>query len=132
MVQFEGRFQHERSENFDEFLKAIGVPLIPRKMVAASNPVVEVRRNGDTWTIRMNTLVRTVEYVFEPGQTVETETMGGMAQNVFTIEDDRIMQIQKSDTYTTEVIRQFTEDSLIMTITHVESGTVCHRYFRRL
>lgn len=57
-----------------------GVPLIPRKMVAASNPVVEVRRDGDTWTIRMNTLVRTVEYVFEPGQTVETETMGGMAQ----------------------------------------------------
>lgn len=49
-------------------------------MVVASNPVVEVRRDGDTWTIRMNTLVRTVEYVFEPGQTVETETMGGMAQ----------------------------------------------------
>ncbi|XP_037799369.1 cellular retinoic acid-binding protein 1-like isoform X2 [Penaeus monodon] len=132
MVQFEGRFQHERSENFDEFLKAIGVPLIPRKMVVASNPVVEVRRDGDTWTIRMNTLVRTVEYVFEPGQTVETETMGGMAQNVFTIEDDKIMQTQKSDTYTTEVIRQFTEDSLIMTITHVESGIICHRYFRRL
>ncbi|XP_037799368.1 sodium/calcium exchanger regulatory protein 1-like isoform X1 [Penaeus monodon] len=109
-----------------------GVPLIPRKMVVASNPVVEVRRDGDTWTIRMNTLVRTVEYVFEPGQTVETETMGGMAQNVFTIEDDKIMQTQKSDTYTTEVIRQFTEDSLIMTITHVESGIICHRYFRRL
>ncbi|XP_071545110.1 fatty acid-binding protein-like [Panulirus ornatus] len=132
MVQFEGRYQHERSENFDEFLKAIGVPLIPRKLVLTANPVVEVFRQEERWVIRMNTLVRTIEYNFLPGETIETETMGGVAQNVFMIEEGRITQTQTSSKYTTEVIREFTDESLVMTITHVESGTVCHRYFRRL
>lgn len=68
------------SEDEHSLFLPLGVPLIPRKMVAASNPVVEVSRDGDTWTIRMNTLVRTVEYIFVPGQTMETETMGGLAQ----------------------------------------------------
>ncbi|XP_042212791.1 cellular retinoic acid-binding protein 1-like isoform X2 [Homarus americanus] len=132
MVQFEGKYQHERSDNFDEFLKAIGVPMIPRKMVTSSNPVVEVVREGDRWTIRMNTLIRTIEYNFTPGEVISSETMGGLAQNVFTIENDCIRQTQRSDTYTTEVIREFFDDSLVMTLTHVESGIVCHRYFRRI
>ncbi|XP_068206606.1 fatty acid-binding protein-like [Palaemon carinicauda] len=131
MVKFEGKYEHVKSENFDEFLKSIGVPLIPRKMVTSSNPVVEVSKEGDVWVIRMSTLIRTIEYKFTPGEPIQTETMGGMAQNVFTFEDNVIKHTQKSDTYTTEVLREFSDDSLVMTLKHVESGTTCHRYFKR-
>ncbi|XP_066943690.1 fatty acid-binding protein-like [Macrobrachium rosenbergii] len=132
MVQFEGKFEHDRSENFDEFLKSIGVPLIPRKLMTSSNPVVEVAKEGDVWVIRMSTLIRTIEYKFTPGEPIQTETMGGMAQNVFTFEGNVIKQTQKSDTYTTEVLREFSDDNLVMTIKHVESGITCHRYFKRV
>ncbi|KAK7081819.1 hypothetical protein SK128_003216 [Halocaridina rubra] len=106
--------------------------MIPRKVVSASNPCVEITKEGDYWIIRMSTLIRTIEYKFIPGEPIETETMGGMAQNTFTFEENSIKHIQKSNTYTTEVIREFTDDELVMTLKHVESGTVCHRYFKRV
>lgn len=144
MALFEGKYQHEKSKNFEEFLKALGVPLVPRKVVANSSPVVEVtRRKGDSsegkeetceeqWTIRMSTLLRDIEYCFVPGQPMQTESMGGKAKNVFTIEKNTIIQRQDAPTYSTEVVREFTDDGLTMTMKHVESGTECHRYFKRI
>lgn len=132
MVQFEGKYQHEKSQNFEEFLKAIGVPLVPRKVVANSNPVVEVTKDGDTWSIKMSTLLRDIVYKFKPGEPTHTESMGGSAKNVFTIENNVIRQQQESPTFSTDVLREFTDDNLHMTMTHVESGTVCHRYFKRV
>lgn len=132
MAQFEGKYEHIKSENFEEFLRAIGVPMIPRKLVTASNPTVEVTREGEYWVIRMATLIRTIEYKFIPGETIQTETMGGMAENVFTFEENTIKQTQKSDTYTTEVLREFTDEGLVMTLRHLESGTICYRHFKRV
>ncbi|XP_045599849.1 fatty acid-binding protein [Procambarus clarkii] len=132
MEHLEGKYQHERSENFDEFLKAIGVPLIPRKLMLTSKPDVEVVRDGDRWTIRMLTLIKTIEYAFTPGEVVKSETMGGLAENVFSVEGSCIRQTQKSANYTTEIVREFSQEGLAMTLTHVESGTVCHRYFKRI
>jgi len=132
MVKFEGKYQHQRSEKFDELLKAIGVPLIPRKLVGTSNPLVEVIKNGDTWNIKMHTLLRTIEYTFTAGETVNTETMGGVAKNIFTFEDNKIKQTQTAPKYTLEVVREFSDESLTMIQTHVETGIVSHRYFKRI
>ncbi|XP_063867398.1 fatty acid-binding protein-like isoform X1 [Scylla paramamosain] len=144
MALFEGKYQHEKSKNYEEFLKAIGVPLVPRKVVVNSSPVVEVTRcKGETsgdkeetceeqWSIRMSTLLRDIEYRFVPGQPMQTESMGGQAKNVFTIENNRIIQRQDAPTYSTEVVREFTDDGLTMTMKHVESGIECHRYFKRI
>merc|ERR1711915_408594 len=106
--------------------------MIPRKLVGTSNPLVEVIKNGDTWNIKMHTLLRTIEYTFKEGETVNTETMGGTAKNVFTFEDNKIKQSQTSDKYTLEVVREFSDEGLTMVQTHLESGIVSHRYFTRI
>ncbi|CAL4207154.1 unnamed protein product, partial [Meganyctiphanes norvegica] len=52
--------------------------------------------------------------------------------NVFKFEDNKIKQTQKAPKYTLEVVREFSDESLIMVQTHLESGIVSHRYFKQM
>lgn len=105
MVLIEGKYAHEKSENLDEYFKAngkgftyftrhesqvfwyLGVPYIPRKMMCASNPTVEISKSGDTWTITTSTMFRTIAYTFKLGEEYEERMPGAVlkASPVFSL-----------------------------------------------
>ncbi|KAJ8312421.1 hypothetical protein KUTeg_009794, partial [Tegillarca granosa] len=43
-----GKWKLDRSENFDDFLKALGLNVVFRKMASAAKPVIEIKVDGDT------------------------------------------------------------------------------------
>ena len=48
MVQIEGTYTRVSAENYDQFLLALGVNLIVRKMAAFSYPVMTVEKSIDS------------------------------------------------------------------------------------
>lgn len=67
--------EHIRDTNFIWNKLLLGVPYIPRKMMAMTSPRLEIQKNeDDMWTIRTITLMRTVELIFKMGEEFE-ETM---------------------------------------------------------
>jgi hypothetical protein len=58
---FIGTWDYESSENFDEFLKDMGLNFMLRKMAASAKPKVTISRNGEKWIIKTVTPVRTIE-----------------------------------------------------------------------
>ncbi|XP_051165477.1 sodium/calcium exchanger regulatory protein 1-like [Leptopilina boulardi] len=135
MAPKEGRYQHERNENLDEYFKAIGVPYIPRKMILTTRPNLEIKQEEDNkWTIKTISLLRTVELTFTLGEEfIESMPSGVILKNVAKIEDDCIVisSIGPNDEKT-ERKYEFKEDEVILIMIHEQSGQVAKRYFKKI
>jgi len=66
-VDFNGTWKHEKNEKFDEFLKAMGVGMLPRGMAMKQSPTMVVTQNGDEFTI-VTKGARTSEITFTVGK----------------------------------------------------------------
>ena len=68
-----GSYQLERNENFEEFLTATGVPMIPKKMMASTSPSINISKERDKWTLSFKVLMKSNSISFELGKEFEEE-----------------------------------------------------------
>jgi len=88
------------SEGYSEFLTSVGVPWIVRKMILNTRVILEVARNGDTWTLAYKSPIKNTVFEFSLG--VEFEQLGSTGK------------MEKS-------IASLTESGLSL-VTHTERG----------
>jgi len=72
-----GKYQMESSENFDEYMKGIGVGLVMRKMANAASPAVEITEADGTYSLKTSTTFKTTEISFKLGAEFEETTADG-------------------------------------------------------
>lgn len=77
MSQFEGKFQLKESNNFEDFMKALGVSYVVRKLGNKSSPVVTISNAGDDWTFKQESLVKTTEFTCKLDQQFDETTADG-------------------------------------------------------
>lgn len=134
MAPIVGTYQHERNENLDEYFKDLGVPYIARKMMGISSPRIEILNEGEKWTIRTVSMMRTAEMKFVLGEEYEeTLPSGETLKNVTTMDGDSLVTVSyRPDN--TKLVRKydFNDDSVILTMSNENSDAVAKRYFKRL
>lgn len=67
MVQVDGKFQFVTSENFEEYLKALGQLEVAGNF-ALSQPIVEIQSNGDQYTITVDSNGKIATSTFKLGE----------------------------------------------------------------
>lgn len=98
MVQIVGKYEHERNENFQEYLQAVGASSVKSAEAAAaaenfakSKPVLEVQESGDTWTILVENEGKSATTSFKLGETYDETMPHGVVlkvrKNLFFFED---------------------------------------------
>ena len=60
-----GKYERVSAEKYDDFLKALDVNMLLRKAATVSTPVMEVAKEGDLWTIKTSTSLKSMELKFE-------------------------------------------------------------------
>lgn len=85
-----GSYKLEKNENIDEYFKAIGVPYVARKLIAASSPTMEISQNNDDWTIKTISLIRTVTIVFKLNEEYEEQMPGGLLKTIMNLNGDKL------------------------------------------
>nr|ABE77153.1 intracellular fatty acid binding protein [Pacifastacus leniusculus] len=131
MAPIAGKYTLESSENFDEFMKALGVGMMLRKLGQTSKPTVELLEKNEEWTLKTTTTMKTTELKFKLGQEIDESTFDGRdCKTVFTLEGDKLIQTQnatkgKSAKYT----REFTDTQMIM-LSECD-GVVSKRIYKR-
>ena len=53
-----GKYQLTDSENFDQFMGALGVGYLVRKLGNQSKPLVTISQEGPVWTMKSESLVK--------------------------------------------------------------------------
>merc|ERR1719320_607074 len=132
MVQFAGSYKHEKYDNFEAILSQQGFNIILRKMLGSVHPSVDITIDGNKWTITTKAAVKTMIHSFNIDEECELEGPDGKPQKcIFTLEGDALVQKPLGDKKDTEVKRSFKDDGFDMMITHIPSGTVGTRIFKR-
>ncbi|CAD6190982.1 unnamed protein product [Caenorhabditis auriculariae] len=130
----EGRWKLVDSDNFDEYMKEVGVGLITRKAAGALKPTIEIKHvGGDTWqinqfsTFKNTTLEFTLNKEFD-----ETTPDGRTLRSILELKDGKLIHTQKK-------IKPEDKDSLItrwiegdkLHVTLQSGNVVSHRAYER-
>ncbi|XP_046813976.1 fatty acid-binding protein, adipocyte-like [Vespa crabro] len=134
MAPIVGTYQHERNENMDEYFKDLGVPYIARKMMGLASPRLEISNEGEKWTIRTVSMMRTIVLTFVLGEEYDEGLPSGETlKNVTTMDGDSLVTVSyRPDN--SKIVRKydFTDDSVVLTMSSEKSEIMAKRYFKRL
>jgi hypothetical protein len=122
MSKLVGTWDLESSENFDEYMKAIGVGLVQRKMAATLKPTVILSNDGDKWSMGLRTKVRNNDISWVDGVEFDEVTLDGRkSKTLIKLEgEDKLVQVQKDgDTIITTITREIVNDKLVQVITTI-------------
>ena len=129
MAVWEGKkYKMEKSENFDEYMKALGVGLVMRKMGNSVSPTVELVQSGDSFTLNSTSTFKSTSITFKLGEEFEEETADGRkVKTKITQDGNKFIQEQFGDKPST-IVREFNADDMTTTLT---IGDVkCVRYYK--
>ncbi|XP_071486997.1 fatty acid-binding protein-like [Diadema setosum] len=134
MSQLVGKWKLVRSDNFEEYLKKMGVNAPMRKLAIHMYPTCEITRNGDQFAIKMNVPVITIhEQQFTLGTAFEDLLPSGEKQmTVATLEsEDKLKLIQEEESDEPHiVVREVVGEEMVMTCS--KGSVSCTRVFKRL
>ena len=77
MASLVGSWKLTTSENFDEFMKHLGVNFLTRKVGNTTKPTVTWSVDGDQWTFKTSSTFKSQELKFKLGETIDEETLDG-------------------------------------------------------
>ncbi|CAJ0573999.1 unnamed protein product, partial [Mesorhabditis spiculigera] len=122
---FAGTWVQSHQENFEEYMKEVGVGLITRKAAANLKVTLHITVDGQTLTWRQESTLKNYEITFTIDKELEEETADGRHfKTVFTFDGHKIHQKQtpiKSSDKPSEITRWIEGNEL-----HIEmvSGSV--------
>ncbi|XP_030046041.1 myelin P2 protein [Microcaecilia unicolor] len=129
--QFLGTWKLSDSENFDEFMKNLGVSLPVRKVGNVLKPTMTISKRGDFFFMKTETAFKTTEVVFKLGVEFEEMTADDRkAKTVITFEDDALIQTQKWDDKEIIIRREVLDEQMIVTC--IFGDVKCVRTYDRL
>lgn len=135
MVQITGKYTHTKSENLDNYFKAVGVPYIPRKMMCSTSPTIEILNNEEgQWTITTATMFRTTSYTFKLGEKYEESMPGNnVIQCVTQLQDDKLItNLVGPDGSETTRTYEFSDEGMTITYKHKASDVEAKRFYKRV
>ncbi|NWR62497.1 FABP4 protein, partial [Bucorvus abyssinicus] len=113
--QFLGTWKLLSSENFEEYMKELGVGFATRKMAGVAKPNVTIGKNGDVITIKVESTFKNTEISFKLGEEFdETTADDRKTKSVITLDNGTLNHVQKWDGKETIIRRKVVDGNLVM------------------
>eukprot|EP00091_Calanus_sinicus_P005514 TRINITY_DN1595_c0_g1_i2.p1 TRINITY_DN1595_c0_g1~~TRINITY_DN1595_c0_g1_i2.p1 ORF type:complete len:149 (+),score=45.26 TRINITY_DN1595_c0_g1_i2:46-447(+) len=132
MVQIDGSYVHQKSEDFEAYLSAVGLPWVARKAAANTSPTVEISKDGDEWTLSIKTSIMSQVVKFVIGKEFEEKGPGGnVRKSVASMEGENLMISSKTEKGEMRRTLVFTDEGMTMNMHAVAQDVKCKRIFKR-
>jgi len=95
---FVGKWNNISNEKFDDYMQAVGVNMIWAKVGSVAKPTVYISIDGDTWTLKSETTMKTTTISFKLGEEFdETTADDRKMKTTITLSGNVLTQDQKGD-----------------------------------
>ncbi|XP_030033568.1 fatty acid-binding protein 1-like [Manduca sexta] len=125
-------YTFDRQENFDEYLKHMGVT--DEKVIqqyAQMKATAQLKKEGDKYRYITYSVNGNNEVVFESGVEVNDVGMNGIPiKSTYTVDGNTVTQVVNSSMGSGTVIREFSDDLLKMSVTTLGWDGVAVRYYK--
>jgi len=131
-ASFFGRYKLSTSENFDTFLREIGVGLMKRKLADSSYPTVEFHKDeNDNFIFKSHTIIKSTETRFRLGEEFDEDRLDGKkVKSLVVAEGNKFIQIQRDGDQEIKYIREFGNDEI--RVTSIVNNVTCLRIYKRI
>ncbi|TFK10945.1 receptor-type tyrosine-protein phosphatase delta [Platysternon megacephalum] len=125
---FVGTWKLISSENFEDYMRELGVGFATRKMAGVAKPNVIISTNGDVITIRTESTFKNTESSFKLGEEFEETTADDRkVKSIITLDNGSLIQVQKWDGKETTLIRKLVDGKLVVECTM--NNVTCTRVY---
>uniref|UniRef100_H2ZG76 Cytosolic fatty-acid binding proteins domain-containing protein n=1 Tax=Ciona savignyi TaxID=51511 RepID=H2ZG76_CIOSA len=125
-----GTYKMKSSENFDEYMKALGVNFALRKLGNLAKPVLTVTVDGKDFYMKSESTVRTIETRCTIGVQFEEKTPDGRAcKSIMTWDGTKMVHTQKWEDKQTVITRYMKDGCLEMDLEI--DGIKAHRVYEK-
>ncbi|NP_001088795.1 fatty acid binding protein 7, brain L homeolog [Xenopus laevis] len=106
------------SQNFDEYMKSLGVGFATRQVGNVTKPTVIINQEGDKVVIRTQSTFKNTEISFKLGEEFDEATADDRnCKSTVALEGDKMVHVQKWDGKETKFVREIKDGKMIMTLT---------------
>uniref|UniRef100_A0A8C4YJW7 Fatty acid binding protein 7 n=1 Tax=Gopherus evgoodei TaxID=1825980 RepID=A0A8C4YJW7_9SAUR len=103
------------SQNFDEYMKALGVGFATRQVGNVTKPTVIISNEEDKVVIRTQSTFKNTEISFKLGEEFEETTPDDRnCKSVVTLDGDKLVHVQKWDGKETNFVREIKDGKMVM------------------
>ncbi|XP_041108144.1 fatty acid binding protein 7, brain, b [Polyodon spathula] len=114
---FCGTWKLVDSQNFDEYMKALGVGLAIRKVGNVTKPTIIFSQEGDKIVMKTQSTFKNTEISFELGEEFDENTPDSRnCKSTVTQDGDKLVHVQKWDGKETKFIREIKDGKMVMTL----------------
>ncbi|XP_053876642.1 fatty acid-binding protein, adipocyte-like [Malaclemys terrapin pileata] len=127
---FLGTWKLISSENFDSYMKELGVGFTTRKLGSLAKPTVIISINDDVITIKTESTFKNTEISFKLGEEFEETTADDRkTMSTVTLDNGSLTQVQKWDGKQTTIKRVLVDGKMVMECTM--NNVTCTRVYER-
>ncbi|KAM9552606.1 fatty acid-binding protein, brain-like [Salvelinus alpinus] len=106
------------SENFDEYMKALGVGFATRQVGNVTKPTVIISKEGDKVVVKTQSTFKNTEISFNLGEEFDEATADDRnCKSTVSLEGNKLAHVQKWDGKETKFVRDIKDGKLVMTLT---------------
>ena len=129
--KFVGSWKLTSSENFDDYMKELGVGLATRKLGNLTKPKIIISMKGDEITIRTESPFKKTQITFKLGQEFqETTADNRKTKTVVTFDKGALLQVQKWNGKETTIRRKLVDGKMVVECTM--KGVTCTRVYEKI
>lgn len=141
MAEFHGSWKYVSADNFDNYLKEIGVNVVLRKLAVLASPTVifgiqdeSENSSNPTWFMRTETAVKSAMARFKLNEPFKETTIDDRKVDCeFSIEEKALIQRQKDAKGQLSVIkRELSQDGSLMNVTITVNQVVSKAVFKKV
>ncbi|KAG7327964.1 hypothetical protein KOW79_007908 [Hemibagrus wyckioides] len=106
------------SQNFDEYMKALGVGFATRQVGNVTKPTIVISHEGDEVTVKTLSTFKNTEISFKLGEEFDETTADDRnVKSTVSLDGDKLVHVQKWDGKETKFVREIKDGKMIMTLT---------------
>ncbi|KAM8833534.1 fatty acid binding protein 7, brain, a [Synchiropus picturatus] len=118
------------SQNFDEYMKAIGVGFATRQVGNVTKPTVVISQDGDKVVVKTLSTFKNTEISAKLGEEFdETTPDDRRVKSTFSMDGDKFVHEQKWDGKQSTFVREIKDGKMVMTLTF--EGVVAVRTYEK-
>merc|ERR1739845_36674 len=106
------------SQNFDEYMKSLGVSFATRRVGNVTKPTIVISQDGDKVVVKTQSTFKNTEISAKLGEEFDETTADDRnVKSTLTMEGANLVHVQKWDGKETKFVREIKDGKMIMTLT---------------
>ncbi|KAK9403197.1 myelin P2 protein-like [Crotalus adamanteus] len=129
--QFLGTWKLILSENFDDYMKELGISFAQRQLGALAKPKIIITMDKDVITIRTETMFTVNEISFQLDEEFKERTIDNrLAKSFVTKDNDTLIHIQKWDGNHATIKRKIVDGNMVLE--YILNDVICTRVYKKV